>query len=666
MAKHLAQQEGRHTTKQQPARTQSRFGSVKLPELPRLSQFRPRLRRASRTYEREFSLPVMAPVLAAVLLFIAACFLPLMGWPKIMLFALVAAVAAFTPLWRLVRKILRRKLPDESLLVIAGVVLAFCIGKYTAGALAMILYRVCELIEAFVLAGGDGALDSFRDVLPEKARVESDEDARTTVPENVSVGDVLRVLPHEVVALDGVIAQGQATVDFSPLTGVQEDLRTLGRGEEVYAGCVCREGELLVSVTRPFEECAVVRLLESVENSAKRKARIDRLTSRICVFYAPALAAIALIVGLVVPLSGGAWSAWLPRAAVLLLLASPSALALSVPLSYRGAVQGAAFRGTLIRGQDKVETFARTRTMVFGKTGTITEGQYTITDICPDGVEAKDLLTIAAAAESFSEHPIARALKAAAGWTRAVALGVLQMEEIPGMGVSAFIQGRHVYVGNAALLESHGIWYEVPKRSGAAIHVAVENVYWGHILVSDKPREGAFDALEGLRIEGVNNMVMLTGDVLSVSRPIASSLNFDMVKAELSQQGKLSAVDYLLESKGSNDMLAYVGDGIHDAALLEKADIGLTINALRSAAAEEDAADIAILGNDIQTLPAIMRICVRAHRIALMNAAFIGALKLLLLILALTGVLPIVAAAIAEAVMTGLVMFNALRAFGTE
>jgi len=665
MAKHLAQQEGRHTTNQRGAKTRARFGRVRLPELPSLSRFRPRLRRASRTYVREFSLPVMAPVLAAVVLFIAACFLPLAGWPKITLFVLAAAAAAFTPLWRLILRVLQRRLPDESLLVIAGVILAFCIGKYAAGAIAMILSRVCELVEAFVLAGGDGALDAFRDILPEKARVESEDDTRSTVPENVAVGEVLRVMAHEVISLDGKIVQGQATVDFSPLTGVQEDLRALGRGEEVYAGCVCREGELLVSVTRPFEECVVVRLLESVENSAKRKAWIDRLTSRICLFYVPAVALLALIVGLVVPLSGGAWSVWLPRAAVLLLLSSASAPALSVPLSYRGAVQGAAFRGTLIRGQDKVETLARTRTMVFGKTGTITEGEYTITELCPDGVEAKDLLAIAAAAESFSVHPIARALKAAAGWTGAVAHGVLQVEEIPGMGVSAFIQGRHVYVGNAALLESHGIWFEVPKRSGAAIHVAVENVYWGHILVSDKPREGAFDALEGLRIEGVNNMVMLTGDVLSVSRPIASSLNFDMVKAELSQQGKLSAVEYLLESKGSSDMLAYVGDGVNDAALLEKADVGLTISSLRNAAAEESA-DIAILGNDIQTLPAIMHICVRARRIALMNAAGIGALKLILLILALTGVLPIPAAAIVELLMTGLAMFNALRAFGTE
>ncbi|MBR1455662.1 MAG: heavy metal translocating P-type ATPase [Oscillospiraceae bacterium] len=665
MAKHLVQEtEIQETRRPQPHGRALAFGSVKLPELSQLMHIRKRRARYAKSYVREFSMQVILLILAAVLLFILVCAAPVNGLPKLVGYALSAAVAAFPLVQRLVAKVIDRKMPDEDLLVLIAVITVFCLGEYAPAACAMILYRISELLESFVLAGGEGAAENFRDLLPEKARLETADGPVDTVPEALSVGDVVRVLPHELFPADGIVLEGRSQGDFSSLTG-DEALVTLSRGSAVYAGCVNEGSELLVQTTEAFESCAMAARLKTLSKASQTRTRLEKLLTRISSIYVPVLAVLALLIGVAVPLSGGVWKIWLHRAAVLLLLSSPSALLLSVPLAFRGAVFAAAEHGVRIEEEETISELARTRTMVFGKTGTITAGEYTITDVCPDGVEARDLLTIAAAAESYSRHPIAVALKRAAGWTAQNAQSVLEVEELPGRGVSAFIEGRHVYVGNAALLEEHGIWYKVPARAGAAIHVAVENIYWGHIMVSDKPRENAFDALEELRMLGVSNMVMLTGDVLSVSRPIASSLNFDMVKAELSPEAKVNAIEYLLSSKGDNSRLCYVGDGIHDAALREKADLGAVIHGLR---AEKDgvSADVCILGNDIQTLPLTMRICAAAYRIAWINTFAFAAVKLVLLILALAGALPVLGAAIAEAVVTVLAMFHALRAFGTR
>ena len=661
MAKHLGQDNGKHGTKA-AVKTPLSFGDAKLPELPKVFRGKKKKKKYAKAYERVFSLQELIPVLLAVVLFLAVCFAPVSGWPRIAIFALAALSAAFPILQRIVVRVLDRKLPDEDLLILLAVILAFVLKEYAAGAVAMILYGIGQLLEAYVLTAGNGALEPFRDLLPEKARLETDQGPVDTVPENLAVGDVVRVLPKEMIPADGVLVQGKTKADFSPLTGA-EDFRELGAGSEIYAGCMNETEEVLVRVTRLFDDCAMAVRLNHLHTVSKNRTRLEKLIAKISTFYVPGIAVLALIIGVAVPVGGGDWGTWLKRAAVLLLLSSPSALVLSVPLAFRGAIQNAAKNGVTIKAQERIVDLANTKTMVFGKTGTVTTGEYTITDIFPDGVDAKELLSIAAAAESHSEHPIAKALKQAARWSDAVGASVLQVEELPGRGVSAFIEGRHVYVGNASLLEEHGIWYKVPSRAGAAIHVAVENVYWGHIMVSDKPRENAFDALEELRVQGVGNMVMLTGDVLSVSRPIAASLNFDMVKAELSQQGKLSAIDYLQAAKGDRSKLCYVGDGIHDSELIQKSDLGIAMNALKAENAMETA-DFAVLGNDIMTLPILMRICVSAYRISWMNTFFLAGVKLILLVLALTGVLPLMAAAIVELISTGLMMFNALRVYG--
>ena len=318
--------------------------------------------------------------------------------------------------------------------------------------------------------------------------------------------------------------------------------------------------------------------------------------------------------------------------------------------------------GILLKSKTVLEKLSHTKTLIFGKTGTITDGNYTISDVVANRVKEKDLLAVAAAAESSSRHPIALAIKQAAGWTAEDSEKVLEIEEIPGRGVTAFIDGKHVYVGNAALLEEHGIWFQVPSRSGAAVHVAVENEYWGHILLADKIREGAFDAIEELRSEGVDDIVMLTGDVRSVTAPLARSLNFDMVKTELSTEDKLSAVSFLRKGLGKGESLAYVGDGFHDSALFESADVGIALDAM-GMNESTSAASVLLIDEDILRVPDALRIAVRSDRIIKENLILAAAVKLVLLVLALCGVLPILTASIVDTLASCLVSLNALRCF---
>ena len=356
---------------------------------------------------------------------------------------------------------------------------------------------------------------------------------------------------------------------------------------------------------------------------------------------------------------------WLRCGVIFLLIASPSTLAVSIPLACLGGELSAVLNGILSKGHDCFEVLARVKTMVFGKTGTITEGRFAISGIYTTGVSKEDLLSVAAAAESFSRHPVALLLKGAAGWTPEIAEGVMEVQDVPGRGVSAFIEGRHVYVGNAALLQEHGISYSVPTRAGTAIHVAVENRYWGHILLSDKTRDGAFDALESLRSMGVDQLVMLTGDVLSTSRPLASSLGFDLLRTEMSPEAKVSAIDYLISGKGKGTSVGFVGDGVNDVPMLEAADVGIAIDALH-AWSEADAADILLLDDKIELLPAAMHISRSLRLILWENLGALLGVKLILLLLAMAGLLSIPAAAAVTTLSSALALLNSLRAFGLE
>ena len=638
--------------------------SLRLPALPKLMTRDKRRRPARKRYERRFTVREMALLLAATLLFMLGLVIGLPRWAELAVFAVSAFASGFDLLLRQLKRILEKKWPDEDLLIMMAVIAAFCIGEEIGGAIAMILYRLAQVLEAYAEARAEAGVDLLRDGLPAKARLELGDSVQETLPETIEPGQVIRVETKETIPLDGVILSGVTQVDLSPLTGDSLP-RALGVGDEVFSGAENLGAPIRVRVTRSFGESAAASILHEIEASARYETGPERWTQRLSRWYGPVLVAVAFLTALVPPLFTGEWLRWLHAGVLILLLASPSALVLSIPLACLGGEMSGARKGIISKGHDCFEVLANAETMVFGKTGTITEGRYSISEICPNGVSQENLLAMAAAAESGSHHPIALLLKRAAGWTPEIADGVIQVEEIPGRGVSAFLEGRHVYVGNAALLEEHGIPFAVPARSGAAIHVAVENRYWGHILVTDKTREGAFDALEALRSQGVRQTVLLTGDVLSASRPLASSLGFDLLRTELSQEGKLSAIDYLLSGKGRGKSVGFVGDGINDAPMLERADVGIAINAL-NAQKEAQSADILLLDENIAKLPAAMRISRTLQRILWENVGMLGGGKLLLLVLSLCGAVSIPVLGVCTTLLTALALVNALRAFGLE
>lgn len=652
MAKHLA-----------PSKKKER----KLPEfrqkvLPKVVNFR--FGQTKKQYFREFSLRMMIPVLAAALLFLVGFLLRSPMWVKVLLLGASALCSAFDLLRRCLKKLVNRKLPDEDLLFLIAAILAFCLGEYAAGAFSLLVIRAAELVQAYVLARSDNGVEVLRAIMPEKARVMHGEEAVETVPEAVQVGDTLLVQPGDRVPVDGEVLSGMSTLDRSALTGDREAFN-VSIGSKLRSGCVNLSAPLTMRAEKSFEDSTAAKRLESFEQARAMNSKLEKRLSRYSAMYTPIVALLALILGVIVPIFTGNWIGGLHQAVIFLLLCSPCALLISVPLCFEGAIVCAERKGVRVFGKSCIERLAHVRTMAFGKTGVITDGNFRVTDVFPDGVGEMDLLAMAAAAESHSRNPVGEALRQAGAWTKETGDGVMQIEEIPGRGVSAFIEGRHVYVGNAALLEEHGIFYLTPNRAGSAIHVAVENQYWGHILLSDKIREGAFDALEDLRAQGVNQMVLLTGDVLSVSKSIASALNFDMVRSELSPDGKLSAIRYLKQGLGDRATLAYVGDGINDAALFDEAHVGVSLDTLRHDDGT-DKADVAVMSGEIRRLPALLRIAVAAWKAVLQNIVLCCAVKALLLILALCGAAPIAICAAADALCVVLTALNSLRTFTVE
>lgn len=652
MAKHLAP---------------SQKKNVKMPELrrealPKVVNFH--FGQDRKEYEREFSLRSMIPVAAAALLFLVGFLLRGPVWVKVLLLGASALCSAFDLLRRSLARIVNRRLPDEELLFVLAAVIAFALGEYAAGAFALLVIRSAELVQAYALARAENGVELLRAILPEKAVVMRGDDSTETVPEAVEVGDTVLVRPNECIPVDGEVLSGLSSLDCSALTGINDPVN-VSLGSKVRSGCINLSAPLYIRAEKRFEDSTAAKRLESFEQALAMDSILETRLRRYAAMFTPALILCALILGVIVPIFSGDWAGGLRRAVIFLLLCSPCALLISVPLCFEGAIVCAERKGVRIFGKSCIERLAHVKTMAFGKTGVITDGRFRVTDVFPDGVSEQDLLRMAAAAETRARNPVSEALRDAGGWTKELGEGVMQIEEIPGRGVSAFIEGRHVYVGNAALMEEHGIYYLTPNRAGSAIHVAVENQYWGHVLLSDKIREGAFDAVEDLRAQGVNQMVLLTGDVLSVSKSIASALNFDMVRSELSTEKKLSAIRYLMQGLGDRAALAYVGDGINDAALFDLAHVGISLDTLRHDDGN-DKSDVAVMSGEIRRLPVLLRIAKTAWSAVWQNIILCCFVKVLFLILAVLGAAPVSICVAADALCTVLTALNALRSFVVE
>ena len=599
------------------------------------------------------------PIVFAVVLLIALRFLPLEGWmipvgnliPFLLAGVGIAVSAA--------GKLKERDFFCNELLTLLAAVLLFVLAHYFEAVLLLILTSICHMAEEYLRVKSRRELDEILNILPDSAQLVTDEGIARVSPDEVRPGDVILVSAGERIPLDGVILEGITTVDTAAISG-QRSPWAVNEGYRVYSGCINLTSDIRVRVTRPFSHSTVNKLVRAAKSAVEFPSEQEHNAATVNAVYSPAMLVMALVIGVLVPLFRGGWAEYALRAAVVLIAARTVADVFSIPVAYRSAIALAAKMGVFIKGEDCIEAVARTETMVFDKTGTITEGRYTVTDVFPVKMSEQQLLNIAAMAESFSRHPIAAAIREAAGKVDSRLLKVIKVKEIPGRGVSAFVGERQVYVGNAALMTEHGVPYSVPDKSGSAVHVAVDSRYCGYIMVADKVRRRAFDALEGIRISGVDKMVLLTGDVHSVARPLASRLNFDMLRAELKPEEKARAIDYLMDNKGEHASITFVGAGDNDGGVMTKADVGIAMGALGSDMALA-AADILIMDRDIMKVPRIVSLCKQVYSVSWQN--FFGGMimHLLILVFGLLGTFSPLAAEVLSAIIYLAVLANTMR-----
>ena len=652
MGKHVSEQSRHLKTKDEPQ---------EFPEIDEIDEENRGAKKAKRGFANcgSISFGGIAPVVFSAVLLAALSFLPAEGWMKCVAFLIPFVIAGFAILMDAIDKLIDRKYFEAEQITLIAAIAVFALGFYTEAVLLLILFRVVRLLETFVSERCGAALKALPEIKPDTANVETAEGVLNVEPDYVNVGDIIQVPAGERIPLDGIIVEGVTTVDTSAISG-QARPWDVAAGYKVYSGCTNVTAPIRVRVTKSFEQSTAARLVRMSEKAAQFRSRQESFIRKFISVYTPSMSALALVLAVVVPMFNAEWLEMLRRAAIVLICACPSAAVLSVSLAYIKSIGAAAKLGIFVKGEDCIESMAMAETMVFDKTGTITEGRYVITDVFPVNMTERELLTTAASAEVFSRHPIAYALREAVGIRSAKDMKVTQVEEIPGRGVSAIVGDALVYVGNTALLEEHGISCELPSRSGAAIHVAIDGKYCGHILVADRIRSGAFDALESLRVQGIKKMVLLTGDVLSVARPLASKLNFDMLRAELKPEDKLSALAYLMSNKGSKSSVAFVGDGYNDRALMERVDVGIAMGALGSEAAFMSA-DVLVMDRDIRKLPKAIGISKLASRISLENIAAGICVNLAAAVLGAAGILSVTAAVIACFAVSAAVLINTLR-----
>ena len=549
---------------------------------------------------------------------------------RLALFLIPYLIIGYDILRKAVLGIVNGQVFDENFLMALATVGAIILGEYVEGTAVMLFYQSGELFQSYAVGKSRRNISALMDIRPDYANIEQDGQLEQVDPDDVEVGTVIVVQPGEKVPIDGVVVGGASTLNMSALTG--ESLpREVQEGDEVISGCVNLTGLLRIETTKEFGESTVSKILDLVENSSMKKSRSENFITRFAKYYTPAVCIGALALAVLPPVvnlmmgNPAGWSQWVIRALTTLVISCPCALVISIPLSFFGGIGGASSKGVLVKGSNYLEALSETKYVVCDKTGTLTKGVFEVTHIeAAEGLDADELLEMAAYAESYSNHPISRSLKDAYGKRTGKQIDagrVCDVEEISGHGVSAVIDGRKVSAGNAKFMRMLNIAYTVPQNIGTEVHVAVDGRYAGYILISDivKPNAGA--AIAGLKAAGVRQVVMLTGDAGNVAEAVAAELGVDVVKSELLPADKVAEVERLLASKGEKERLAFVGDGINDAPVLSRADIGIAMGALGSDAAIE-AADIVLMDDDPAKIATAMNISRKTLGIVHQNIVF--------------------------------------------
>ena len=612
---------------------------------------------------------VLRRILASAAMLILLHFVPVQGALRFVLYMIPYAVIGYDILIKAVKGVKNRQTFDENFLMAVATVGAIALGDYAEGVAVMLFYQIGELFQSYAVGRSRQSISALMDIRPDYANIEGEDGEMTRVdPDEVAVGSVIVVRPGEKVPIDGVIEEGRATLNTSALTG--ESLpREVQAGDEVISGCVNMSGVLRIRTTREFGESTVSKILELVENASSRKSAPENFITKFARIYTPAVCygAVALaILPPVVRLALGMEAQlgeWVMRALTFLVISCPCALVISIPLSFFAGIGGASRDGVLVKGSNFLEELSKTRTVVFDKTGTMTRGVFAVSGVYPEGMSEAQLVELAALAESYSQHPISQSLKAAYG--QAIdAARVGDVEEISGHGVVAKVDGRTVAAGNERLMARVGVAAKPCAGVGTVVHVAVDGAYAGCILIADQVKTGAKDAIAALRRVGVTRTVMLTGDRDAVAQQVAAELGIDEVHSELLPADKVSRVEAILESRGRSGTVAFVGDGINDAPVLSRADVGIAMGALGSDAAIE-AADVVLMDDDPRKIAAAIAIAKKCLRIVYQNIVFAIGVKAVCLVLGALGLAGMWAAIFADVGVMVIAVLNAIRAMRT-
>ena len=603
-------------------------------------------------------------IAVSAVLLVAAVLIPYEGPWRFLLFLPAYFVIGWDVLWRAIRNIAHGQVFDENFLMALATVGAFCTGffgegEYPEAVFVMLFYQVGELFQSYAVGKSRKSIASLMDIRPDYANVEREGKLTQVDPEEVAVGDAITVKAGERIPLDGVVLEGQSMVNTSALTG-ESVPRQVQPGDDVISGCVNQSGLLRVQVTKPFGESTVQKILDLVENSSSKKAKAENFITKFARYYTPIVVFGALALALVPPLFLGDWVGWVQKALIFLVVSCPCALVISVPLSFFGGIGGASRQGILVKGGNYLEVLANTEIVVFDKTGTLTQGVFNVTAIHPEESSESSLLEMAALAESYSDHPISRSLKEAYG-KEIDASRVGEVEEISGRGVRAQVDGKTVCAGNDKLMEEIGVSWHPCHHVGTTVHVAVEGQYIGHIVISDQVKSDAKEAIAALKAQGVKKTVMLTGDAKAVGESVARDLGLDEAYTQLLPGDKVERVEALLSETSPKGKLAFVGDGINDAPVLSRADIGIAMGALGSDAAIE-AADIVLMDDKPSKIAKAMEISKGTLRIVRQNIVFALAVKLLVLALTPFGLSNMWVAVFADVGVMVIAILNASRA----
>lgn len=596
-------------------------------------------------------------------------------WIDFLIFLILYLIVGYDIVYKAFRNIKNGQIFDENFLMMIATFGAFGVGEYLEAVAVMLFYQIGELFQGYAVGKSRQSITAMMDICPEYANIEEDGSLTQVDPDDVEVGSIIVIKPGERIPLDGVVVEGESLIDTAALTGESVPRKAVV-GDEIISGCVNGNGTLKVRTTKEFDDSTVAKILELVENASSKKAHVENFITRFAKYYTPVVTISAVLLAILTPLlTGIAWTEGIRRACIFLVISCPCALVISVPLGFFGGIGAASKIGVLVKGSNFLEAISQMDTIVFDKTGTLTKGEFKVTEILPAEVAPQEtsaqqafdrdmLLELAALGEGYSTHPIANSIKEAYGKELDMNR-VSQANEEAGHGIAVQIDGHPVLIGNEKLMKEHAIYYEPCKGAGTVVYVAREDIFLGAIVISDTVKEGAKEAIAAMKKVGVKKTVMLTGDREEAAQHVAEELGIDEVHAGLLPADKVSWVEKLLAECGEKEKLAFVGDGINDAPVLTRADIGMAMGSMGSDAAIE-AADIVLMDDDVRKIAAVVRIGRKTLAIVKQNIVFALAVKALVLILGAFGVATMWEAVFADVGVSVIAILNSMRALNEK